>query len=212
MNGTRVLCLAQPTCQIVEGIEVIPRINPDAGHLLQVVVWPQARLNQYAGGAGHDRLMIELAVLAHKVDTGIVIHHLLVDLMARFYSDAQARRHHRVRLTWNAIHFDAHEGASLDNIIHRLDDLDIGVEINAAMMVENPEAGIVAHKRVFPGLIGLGCIWNAVDIEVVLVPLLDLVIRKELALTLDALDGAPRQRIAAKPAIMYRLRNHLYSY
>ena len=48
-------------------------------------------------------------------------------------------------------------------------------------------------------------------VAAVLVPLLDLVIRKELAPTLDALDGALRQRIAAKPAIMYRLRNHLYS-
>ena len=80
-----------------------------------------------------------------------------------------------------ARHLDAHEWAAPDDVVHGSNDLDIGVEVEATVVIEYPHAGVVADEGPLAGLIGLCGIGYDIDIEVLLVPLFDFVVGEELA-------------------------------
>lgn len=102
------------------------------------------------------------------------------------------------------------EGVVFQQGVDRLDHLDVGVEIDPAMMHQNPGSGHIRDEGPSPGLVRLRDIRVAVNVEVALVPLLDLIIGAEFLPTLDITPCGFRQGIAAEPAIMYDFRNHCY--
>ena len=106
---------------------------------------------------------------------------------------------------------DAHESSSLQNIINRLNQLNVSVKIHPAVVIEDPKACIIAHKSVFLSSISLADIGNAIDIKVGLVPLLDLIAWHIPPPALNALDSTSRQRIPPKPTIMNHPWYHLTS-
>ena len=102
-----------------------------------------------------------------------------------------------------------HKGSFGDDVVHVLDHLHVGVEIEAAVLIEYPEAGIVAHEGILLRLVCLSGIGNDVHIEVVLVPLLYLIVGKILPPRRYALLRQLRQRVATEPAVMYYFGYHI---
>lgn len=75
-------------------------------------------------------------------------------------------------------------------------------------MIQNPKAGVVAHKGILLGRISLAGVGNDIDIEVAFVPLLNFITGQILAPLGNAVDRQLGQWLAAKPAVMYNVRNH----
>jgi hypothetical protein len=65
----------------------------------------------------------------------------------------------------------------LENIVDRGKEFDVGVEVYATVVVEYPEACVVTDKSIFAGLVCLGCVVAYIDVEVILVPEFDFMVR-----------------------------------
>ena len=106
-------------------------------------------------------------------------------------------------------YFAAHKCAIRDDIAHILYYFNIRIEIQASIVIQNPKASIITNKRPFLRLIRFSNIFTAIQIKIVFIPLFDFIIRKILFPATDTFNSNFRQRISAKPTIMYNLWNHI---
>lgn len=97
------------------------------------------------------------------------------------------------------------------DIIYRAYHLYIRVEVNTTVFIQYPEAGIVANESIFLLCIRLCRIRNDIDIEVVFILFLYLIVRQKLLPRSDARLRQFRQRVTAKPTVMYYLRYHTFT-
>ena len=86
--------------------------------------------------------------------------------------------------------------------------LHICVEVDATMVVKNPNAGIIAYESVFLEPIRFFCVCRDVDVEVVFVPFFYFIVGKIFFPLLDALLCQFREGRMSKPTIMNNFRNH----
>ena len=92
--------------------------------------------------------------------------------------------------------------------IQRFYHFHIGIHIKTAMIMKLLQAGIVRDKSPFLRLIGFFAVRILRHIEVTFIPLDDFIIRAVCLSGSDVLLHLFSQRISAKPAVMYLLRNH----
>ena len=76
------------------------------------------------------------------------------------------------------------------------------------MMVQDPQPGVVADVCIQSQTISLGSVWDAMNIEVILVPSHNLTVRHALSPRSNAPLGQLGQRLASEPAIVYDTRYH----
>ena len=91
------------------------------------------------------------------------------------------------------------------DIIHISDDLHISIEIDASVMIQNPESGIVADESIFAGSISLTSVRDCIYIKIAFIPASDFIFRKELLPGRDTFLCTSWERLASEPAIVYYL-------
>ena len=98
----------------------------------------------------------------------VPVDDVLVELEASRRAQAQAGGHNAAAAGVMPVlpGLAAHEGAALDDVVKRGDELDVGIEVEAALAIQDAEAGVVAHKGVFLEAVGLAGVGNAGHVEV----------------------------------------------
>ena len=86
--------------------------------------------------------------------------------------------------------------------------LHVRVHVDAALVVKGIEAHDVRHKGKLPRPVSLLDVWVHRQVEVVFVPLINLVVGAVLPPRLNALHRQRRQRIPPEPAVMNYFRYH----
>ena len=190
--------------------EVLLRINPDAGDLLDIGRILKAVLAEQLRGVLHDGLEVQQTVRVAEMQRGIQVEQFAVQAEAGVYPQAKAGSYGRSRSS-RGVAFAAHEGAAGDDVVQRADDLHVRVEVQATVFVEYFEARVVRHEGILPSLVRLPRIGNLVHVKIILVPLPYLIVRQELPPRLDALHRQRRQWITPKPAVMNHLGYHCLS-
>ncbi len=155
--------------------------------------------------------------MVFKVSPFVAVEHFLDEAEAGNHPQAEAgvdglRRHSPRALHGRglvlAVGLAAHEVAAGDDVVHRADHLHIGVEVDAAMLVKDPEAGVVAHEGILPLRVGLGRVGDGVHVEVVFVPFPYLIAGQVSPPRGDAPLRQLRERRAPEPAVMDYLGYH----
>ena len=103
-----------------------------------------------------------------------MVNHFPVERKSCRSSRAQTSSHTDSRVVF----LKAHEGSAGYDVVHRADYLDIGVKVDAAVAVENHEAGVVADEGPFAHS---GCLAGegyGVDVEIAFIPASDFPIRE----------------------------------
>ncbi|MOA04697.1 hypothetical protein D3C78_1242670 [compost metagenome] len=138
---------------------------------------------------------IEAAIRAQKASAAVMLQQLYNPRML-------LRRSHRSRLQKSLI-LEAGESVMAKEDIKRLNDLNIRVQINAAMLPKRIKPDIIANKRKLAGFISLLHIAIGGDIEAILIPLHELVTAQIFFPALHAFLKLSRLLPSAKPAIMH---------
>ena len=212
MYGTSVLLnMDAPRCHI-NRTEIFCRVDVDiivnflyTLHILKSVLHQDLRTDMHHG------YLVSHISFAYKMLVFIVVEHFLYDIEAGGYPQAEAgvdARVARVALCRIRIGLETHKVAPSYDVVNRSYHLDVRIEIDAAILMQNPETGIVAHESVLLLSVRLCRIRNDINIEVILIPLLYLIIRQVLLPRIDALLCQFWQRIASEPAVMYNLWYH----
>lgn len=201
----------------VDGLEIFLGINPYAINLLNALHIFHSVFKKDACGDMYDRFLTYAARHKLKVPPLVAVEHLPDEAEAGGHPQAEAgvdslRRHSpralRGRGLVLAVGLAAHEVAAGDDVVHRAYHFHVGVEVDAAMLVQDPEAGVVAHEGILPLRVGLGRVGDGVHVEVVLVPLPYLIVRQVSPPRGDAPARQLRERRAPEPAVMDYLGYH----
>ena len=102
----------------------------------------------------------------------------------------------------------AHKCTIGQQIIKRPDYFYIGIHINAAILLKDYKPCHVCHKSPFFCFINFSAIVILMDVEIRLIPLLDIIIRAVLRPRFHALYYAIWLFFSTKPAVMDNLGNH----
>lgn len=204
MDAACVFGKIQPPGSIVKRIEIIRWIYRNFCNCLDSRLTFQTGFHKLPGCYVHHGVGdIVFPVGQEERQAGVIFENTLVEFHLPESRNTEAGIHGTAINFPIGIYFETHERSASDNIIHRADDFDVGVEIDAAMFIEDFEPCVVADEGIFAGLVCLYRIWNGVNVEVVLVPFYDFIAGKELSPRRDALLRRFRQRIAPEPAVMY---------
>ena len=147
----------------------------------------------------------------HKMPPVVIVHHFFYYPEAGVNPQAEAggdAPFARVALCRIRIGLVTHKVATSDDVVNRTNYFDVRIEVDAAILMQNPEAGIVAHEGILLHGVCLCRIRNDINIEVILIPLFYLIIRQILLPRSNALLRQFGQRIASEPAVMYNLWYH----
>ena len=141
----------------------------------------------------------------------VIVHHFFYYPEAGVYPQAEAGGDApfvRVALCKIRIGLESHKVATSYDVVNWSYHLNVRIEVDTAILMQNPETGIVAHEGILLHGIRLCRIRNDVNIEVILIPLFYLIIRQILLPRSNALLRQFGQRIASEPAVMYNLWYH----
>lgn len=204
MDAACVFGEIQSPGSVVEGIEIIRWVYRNSCNCLDSRLTFQTGFHKLPGCYVHHGVSdIVFSAGQKESQAGVVFKNTLVELHLPESRNTEAGIYGTSINFPIGIYFETHERSASDNIIHRADDLDVGVEIDAAMFIEDFEPCVVADEGIFAGLVCLCRIWNGVNVEVILIPFYDFIAGKELSPRRDALLRRFRQRIAPEPAVMY---------
>ena len=101
---------------------------------------------------------------------------------------------------------------SIQQIIKAAQGLHISVEVNAAMLLHDQQTQVISQEGKLALLVTHLCVGIVVDIEVVFVPLDDLIVRHVLVPAGNALLRKPRLGASAKPAVVDFLGDHGFTF
>lgn len=195
MYGTGVWCYVKMVSCYVDRTEVFGRINKHSINLLYARYGVQSLFQQELGGDANNSGLFLLVCLNNEVPSLVAVKQLFHQTESRDHPKAEARINRRsggtvayssrtagmavarLRL-WVGLH--AHERTASDDVVKRTNDLHIGVEIQSAILVQYPKAGIIRDESIFSCSVGLTGVWDDVDIEITLVPTFDFIVRQIL--------------------------------
>lgn len=186
---------------VVLGAEVLAGVHgTEAGEVLQGVVEHQAVSEHVVGDDGGVGGHVEVAVGLDEAATIVLVEELLCP------DGAFLGCHHTGEHV--IVGFKAGEHVVMQEWVEGLDHFDVGVHVDATLVVEGIEAHIVGDEGEFAGLVGLADVGHGVDVEVVLVPLLESVVGTIFFPAFDAADGQLGLLASAEPAVMDYFGNH----
>ena len=165
--GACAWCHAQASGGIVEGVEEFVGVDRYAFYGLEAVFFPESCFKEEAGDVGHDCARQRSALAVEIGESRVEVYYFFIERMSGGCAYAESGGHSDAYVTF----FKAHEGAGGCDVVHRADYLHVGVEVQASVLIEDFEAGVVADECVFTYGICLGGVGDGVDIEVILVPL-----------------------------------------
>ena len=145
---------------------------------------------------------VHRSVRQDKVPT-LVVCQLLTDPYAARLARHQSRDG-CIRLT----RLIAREGRQREQVVQRAQHLHIRIHINATVLVQRPQTHHIGHESELTTIVGLASVWVEVEVESVLVPQTQLIVRQVTLPTIDTVESQRWHLTSAKPAIMYNLRNH----
>ena len=182
MDSTGILGDVHLSGIVVERTEILNGINQQVihaddatfKHLLVVIVQELGYLQ--------CNITRVLSVPAHIVMVVVEVHHLRKERMPLPDGHPQSRIHIAVGVVLRNtfLTLESHVHSVGQDVVHRTYHLHVRIEIDATIMVENPESCIVAHVGILLQPIGFCYIWCLIDVEVALVPFFNLVVWKEL--------------------------------
>ena len=183
-------------------------INRDAvGEVLRLVLaLPGVFFFQYFRQNRRNGGQVERPVFPDELAPVIKIQALLDKRMAR-------RRTHDggfqidLRVLFIA-HLQAGEEIILQQAVQLPEGPDIGIQVNAAFVVQGIQPDIIRHEGPLPVCKRIPGERDGVVVQTVHIPQLDLIVGKMLAPTGDTLPDDLRLRIVAEPAVMYNARYH----
>ena len=103
---------------------------------------------------------------------------------------------------------DKGEELRIQQVVEGTADEDVTVQINAAVVVEGPEAYVIRSRSPLPDGKGFPDIGNGLRVESLARPELDLIVRQNPLPRLQAARDQPWRGIAAEPAEMENFRYH----
>ena len=183
----------------VHRAEVIDREKFGIGQRLAGPVGAKAQPDQCFGVAAGTVAVILHPVL-HDERPVVVLQKFQQERVALARSAAKPAGHLIIIL-------EAEKGIVLQKVVQRADQLDVGIHINAAVLVQNFKAGVVGHKGPLFPFQRLFGVKRPGAVVVLLVPLDDLVVRTELLPAFDTGEDFFRFGVPAKPAVVERFGN-----
>ena len=104
--------------------------------------------------------------------------------------------------------FKSDKRVVLQKFIQIFQHLDIGIEVEAAVLFKSAQPRIIGNKGKFTLLLSLTRKFGRMNIEIIFVPQFELVVGKKKFPTLHAFTVAFGHFALSEPTIMYNFRNH----
>ena len=200
VDGIGVVCDMELPGAEADGAEIVLGEELQPADLLPGAVGAKAEGQQAVGvphGAGGH---VSGAVAAEEGNVPVVVQHGPDHGLSGLRAEAKPRSHGVVLL-------EPQKALVVQQIVQGPQQLHVGVQIDAALVADDFEPGVVADEGPFFACIGLGGVAVFADIEIGLVPPDDLVIRAVFFPAPDAFFYGLRQGFPAEPAVVDHLWN-----